>query len=74
MRTLTDWAWFIGLESILFSFILGIFLAMQSKPYPFQTDLRPFPIAMGMIVVVFMFLVWAMFGGREEKELARGKG
>jgi hypothetical protein len=38
--------------------IAGILLAMQSKPYPFQVDLQPFPFAMMGIVVAFM----GMFG------------
>jgi hypothetical protein len=73
MSKLTNWAWFIGLEFILSSFILAIFLAMQSKPYPFQDDLQPFPIVMMFLCFMFMFLI-LMFFSREEKELDRGKG
>jgi len=73
MRTLTTWAWFIGLESILSSFILAILLAMQSKPYPFQTYLRVFPFVMMFLCLMFMFLIFMGFS-REEKELDRGKG
>ena len=73
MRPLTSWAWFIGLESILSLCILGIILAMRSRPYPFQTDLQTVPIAMMLLVGLFMLLIWMGFG-REEKETVRGKG
>ena len=72
MRTPTDWAWFITLESILLSFILGIFLSMQSKPYPFQGDIQMFPIVMMFLCFMFMLLIYVGFW--EEKELDRGKG
>jgi len=74
MRTLTEWAVFIGLESILSLSMLGIILAMQSKPYPFQTDLQKMPFAMIGLILLFMFLVWIGTSGREETELDRGKG
>ena len=51
------WIWVIILESILFLYILGIFLSMQSKPYPFKTNLQPFPFAMITLCVMFMFLI-----------------
>lgn len=38
--------------------LLAIFLAMLSKPYPFQADLQTFPYAMMGIILVFM----GMFG------------
>ncbi len=38
--------------------IAGILLAMQSKPYPFQADIQPFPFAMMGIILAFM----GMFG------------
>ena len=72
MSKLTNWAWFIFLESILSLSIFGIFLAMQSKPYPFQTELRAIPFVMMFLCVMFMLLIYVGFG--EEKELDRGKG
>ena len=72
MSKLTDWAWFIFLESILSLSILGIFHSMQSKPYPFQGDLQTFPIAMMFLCLMFMLLIYVGFW--EEKELDRGKG
>ncbi len=38
--------------------IAGIILSMQSKPYPYQGDIQPFPIVMIGLVLAFM----GMFG------------